>query len=259
MNTCFRLSCLCLSLVATPVVAAERDNNPATDSLPRAIPYEGRLSVDGVPLNGDVSVTFTLWSSSAGDDALYSETRVVHFVRGDFSVLLGASAPGNDQRVPDAVFDGDDLYLGIALGNTVLPGRQRIVPVAHALWAARAADFDVAGALNVRGGGTFGDLSVNQLMPLGGEIAAIDQFTPSRYRAENGQRVPMTAVSSSLCFLVQTEAMVQVPVPMEIAVGLQVLVPSTAPVVCAIDPEAGSWVLAAGGPSSCSAQCISFL
>ena len=69
------------------------------------------------------------------------------FVNGRFSVLLGEAQQG----LANAIFDADALYVGITVGGTTLRGRQRIVPVPYALWAAKAADFTVEGNLSVAG------------------------------------------------------------------------------------------------------------
>ena len=152
MNLRLTLSCaLALSVTfgGTPPAHAG-DNNPRTESVPRALPYEGVLAVDGVPLNGELQVTFRLWGASepvAGEVALYEETQDVPFVNGRFSVLLGQAQQG----LANAIFDADALYVGITVGGTTLRGRQRIVPVPYALWAAKAADFTVEGNLSVAG------------------------------------------------------------------------------------------------------------
>jgi len=146
---------LCAGVFAVLVFGNARpahagDNNPRTESVPRALPYEGVLAVDGVPLNGTLAVTFRLWGADApvaGEVALYEETLQVPFVNGRFSVLLGQAQQG----LANAIFDADALYVGITVGGTTLRGRQRIVPVPYALWAAKAADFTVENNLSVGG------------------------------------------------------------------------------------------------------------
>ena len=158
-------------------LAGEPDNNPATDTLPRGLPYEGHLAVDGVPLNGAVAVTFALWSLPVGGRMLFEETQQVSFVNGRFSVLLGVGM--GDLRIPPIVFDAADVYLGVTVNNTQLSGRQRIVPVPHALWAARAADFivadtlDVGGASNLGGATTVGTPMMNANLTVNGTVTAV--------------------------------------------------------------------------------------
>lgn len=252
------LLCLLVALVAGPAVAGPPDQNPATDSLPRALPYEGHLSVDGVPLNLDLEVTFRLWSLAAGGEQLYEETLPVHFVNGKFSVLLGE----NDARVPTAVFDAADIYVGVTINNTELRGRQRIVPVPHALWAARAADFTVAGALTVQGPATVtGGLSVDSLTFRRGGISPVTGFTPSgEFRAERGQTTLMTPVASSFCFLQKVQNG-WLPQRQRIDVGgffsgdIEYLVASRGP--CVILDNGGTWAISNGDAESCAARCIS--
>jgi hypothetical protein len=152
VNRHLTLSCaLALSCtLGAGLPAHAGDNNPRTSSVPRALPYEGVLAVDGVPLNGTLAVTFRLWGADApvaGEVALFEETLQVPFVNGRFSVLLGQAQQG----LANAIFDADALYVGITVGGTTLRGRQRIVPVPYALWAAKAADFTVENNLSVAG------------------------------------------------------------------------------------------------------------
>ena len=154
------------SLCAPSAYAGAPDNNAATESVPRALPYEGHLAVDGVPLNGNVDVEFSLYGQSApfdGEQTLFQETLPVQFVNGSFSVLLGAL----QVRMESAILDADDLYLGVSINRTTLSGRQRIVPVPRALWSARAANFEVKGDLTVAGLATVGDLTVAGLATVG--------------------------------------------------------------------------------------------
>ena len=139
------------SLCAPSAYAGAPDNNAATESVPRALPYEGHLAVDGVPLNGNVDVEFSLYGQSVvGAAHVFRETLTVPFVNGSFSVLLGAG----QVAMSNAILDADDLYLGVSINGTTLSGRQRIVPVPRALWSAHAADFDVKGDLTVDGAAT---------------------------------------------------------------------------------------------------------
>ena len=246
------LLCLLFALHAGPALAGPPDQNPATDSLPRALPYEGHLSVDGVPPNLDLDVTFRLWSRAVAGDLLYEETLPVHFVNGKFSVLLGE----NDVRVPAAIFDADDIYVGVTINNTELRGRQRIVPVPHALWAARAANFTVAGALTVQAGATVtGGLTVDQLTFRGGGISPVNQFTPSAdFVAGVGSNTPMTPVASSFCFLQKVQGR-WFRRREDIGFLLEYDVASQGP--CAIVDNGGTWVLSNGDNETCMARCIS--
>lgn len=63
-----------------------------------------------------------------GVQALFEQRQPVRFVNGKFSVMLGEGQPG----LSEVIFDGDALYVGVAVGATTLAGRQRIVPVPYA-------------------------------------------------------------------------------------------------------------------------------
>lgn len=132
------------------VPAAIADQNPATDTVPRVVPYSGTLDVDGIPLTGSVSLRFTIYD---GSTAVWSEDVAITATDGRFSALLGASVP-----IDGAIGAGDDLTLGIVVLNgpgpaddVALVGRQRFVPVPFAMWTAGASDLVVARDAFVQG------------------------------------------------------------------------------------------------------------
>ncbi len=51
---------------------AFNDGNPATDDLPRVVPYQGVLDWDGQPYNGSVDIQFTLYTED-GVTSLWNE------------------------------------------------------------------------------------------------------------------------------------------------------------------------------------------
>ena len=53
------------------------------------INYQGRQLQSGTPVDGDVSITFSIYSSALGGSALWSETQTVTVKDGIFNVLLG--------------------------------------------------------------------------------------------------------------------------------------------------------------------------
>ena len=234
-------------------LAGEPDDNPATDTLPRGLPYEGHLAIDGVPLNRPTAVRFALWSLPVGGVLLFDESQDVVFVNGRFSVLLGVG----DARIPPIVFDAADVYLGVTVRNTELSGRQRIVPVPHALWAARAADFTVAGRLTLNGvldaaaasvgeltaaDAAIGTLSAGSLnLPLG-----IQGVTGFRMSAEvtlsflpQASSIDMgVSASDGMCFITSVSSQEQ---------GF----------VCTVGVDGrGQWTLSAERISECSARCL---
>jgi hypothetical protein len=93
------LACICLASSAI-----------AQDTL--LINYQGRLTDDnGDPITGTPSMTFVIYDG--GGISKWSETHPsVQVDDGLFSVILGSAA-----ALPDSVFNGDDRYLGIAVGG----------------------------------------------------------------------------------------------------------------------------------------------
>lgn len=123
------------------------DGNPATDSVPRRIAYNGTLELDGEPYNGAVTLRFSLYDGAGDATADWTETQAVAAYEGRFSVQLGSSSD-----ISSVATNADDLYLGIEViavdGAPLdvpvpLAGRQRFTPVPSALWAAESADFSV--------------------------------------------------------------------------------------------------------------------
>jgi|GEM_PF-1699043 len=56
-------------------------------------PYQGKLILDGNPYNGNIDITFSLYSTEVGGTAWYSETQNVAVTDGLFNVMIGAVNP----------------------------------------------------------------------------------------------------------------------------------------------------------------------
>ena len=236
-------------------LAGEPDNNPATDTLPRGLPYEGHLAVDGVPLNGAVAVTFALWSLPVGGRMLFEETQQVSFVNGRFSVLLGVGM--GDLRIPPIVFDAADVYLGVTVRNTELSGRQRIVPVPHALWAARAADFTVAGRLTLNGVLDAAAASVGELTAADAAIGTLSAGSlnlPLGIQGVTGFRM---SAEATLSFLPQASS---IDMGVSASDGMCFITSVSSQeqgFVCTVGVDGrGQWTLSAERISECSARCL---
>lgn len=91
--------------------------------VPRLIPYEGFLELDGSPLEGTRSISFELFDTIVGGESLWAEVHEeVAVADGHFSVVLGQSA---SFRL--TVINSPALYLQIAVDGAPLTGRQRFV------------------------------------------------------------------------------------------------------------------------------------
>lgn len=99
-------------------------------AVPQEVGYQGYLTdAGGVPVNGSVTITLSLYTTSTGGTALWSENQTLSIDKGIYSVSLGAVTP---LTLP---FD-TRYYLGIKVGNDVeLSPRQ---PLASTPYAYRA-------------------------------------------------------------------------------------------------------------------------
>lgn len=57
------------------------------------IGYQGRLSINGTPAQGPITMTFKLFTTSSGGTAEWEETKVVTVSNGLFQTALGTSNP----------------------------------------------------------------------------------------------------------------------------------------------------------------------
>lgn len=135
---------------------ARSDGDPATDSVPRYIPYQGSLQRDGQPVNGTLSMGFRLYDGATATNPAWSETLSVPLYEGRFSVILGSSSAQSVVDLSRVISQADDVYLEVVIdpdgAATVLNGRQRFLPVPYAIWTTAATDFSVGRKLTVNGG-----------------------------------------------------------------------------------------------------------
>jgi len=114
------------------------------------IPIQGRLTdASGNPLNGNYSITASIYNVSSGGTALCSKTQSVSVSGGLFDMTI--------DNCTSAQINGQQLYLGIKVGSDaeMIP-RQAIYPVPYA-WSLRpgAVISDTTdGILTVRSTGT---------------------------------------------------------------------------------------------------------
>ncbi len=146
-------------LAAAPSVAlADTPLGP-----PQVIPYDGVIEFDGIPVNGPVTLRFTLSDMAPRGDVdrdaefIWQSVEEVEIYSGRFSLSLGAG----ERPLPDAVFLHTALYLAIDVSAddewVELSGAQQIQPAPYSYLSASAEDFDVVGALDVEGESRFAD------------------------------------------------------------------------------------------------------
>lgn len=120
--------------------------NPATllallsgSALAVSIPYQGLATdANGNPASdGAHTAIFALYSASSGGTAVWSESREVSTSKGLFSTEIGSATP-----IPDSLFQGSTLYLGLSFDGGSEAGRSRL---ASSPWADRSGSSRSAG------------------------------------------------------------------------------------------------------------------
>ena len=163
---------VCVQLVRDALAAS--DGSDATEQVPRVIPWEGTVTLDGAPFDGPLAMRFTLYDDagkSVWTETWDGTTARIPVVRGAFSALLGTY-----QNLEAAIADAADLSLGVEVERastwTALGGRQRLAAAPYGLWAARSSNLQVAGTLSVGGAATVsGDVLASQDVTVGARLA----------------------------------------------------------------------------------------
>ena len=125
-----------IDLTPDPAQAATYTLRPMTtytDTVPGLLSYQGTLAdANGDPIDGNVEMTFRVYTTTLGGTPLYTETHPAVVVRdGDFAVLLGQTTP-----FPDGLFAEPNRYLGLQVGaQAEMAPRQRFASVAFAMEA----------------------------------------------------------------------------------------------------------------------------
>jgi hypothetical protein len=107
--------------------------------VPASMSYQGYVTDNtGVPLDGTLSFTFTLYNAEFTGSALWSETHTgVAVARGLFNVILGRGNPANPLALP---FD-QQYWLGIRIGaDPEMTPRVRLATSAYSFRARMADD-----------------------------------------------------------------------------------------------------------------------
>jgi len=126
-------------LVTGSVIAVAQSVNDG-----RTIAYQGRLDLDGAPVEGTVPMTFRFFDlATAGNQLGVDMQHDVDVAAGNFAETLGP--------VPDAAFTGGALFLEIEVDGVVLGARQQILAVPFAMGTGQAERLRVSGTAMVRG------------------------------------------------------------------------------------------------------------
>ncbi|MDH3976261.1 MAG: hypothetical protein OEV42_18500 [Deltaproteobacteria bacterium] len=115
----------------------------ATADVPGTINYQGKLTDSvGSPVTATPNITFSIYSTSSGGGAIWSETQnSVSVSNGIFSVQLGSVTPIDNTKLPQA-----DLWLGVNVaGDGEMTPRQKL---ANTPFAVKAGTIDSAGSVD---------------------------------------------------------------------------------------------------------------
>lgn len=119
----------------------------ASAEVPKMINYQGKLTTPkGKLVDGVFSMVFSIYDSSTGGTALWTETQdSVKVENGIFSVLLGSV-----EEIPDSVFDGDVRHFGVKVGDdSEMTPRKAILSVGYAYKSMRSDTASTADTANV--------------------------------------------------------------------------------------------------------------
>jgi len=105
-------------------------------AVPMTTNYQGYLeNTEAEPLNATVKMTFALYASAQGGNALWTEThQQIEITDGVFSVTLGSQNPFTDDSL------AGERYLGVTVGSD--PEMTPRQPLTSAFFAMRAAVAD---------------------------------------------------------------------------------------------------------------------
>lgn len=125
--------CLFIALTTVFVGPSSRSQDIAVTPL---VSYQGRLTqtASGAAINGTVTFVFRLYAVAEAGTPLWTEIKDVAVHEGLFTTQLGDST-----ALPGAIFNGQELWLGIKVGtDPEASPRQQLNAVAYALYSNNA-------------------------------------------------------------------------------------------------------------------------
>ncbi len=178
---------------------ARADGDPRTDDVPRIMPYEGRLELDGRPLDahGDdaLHLEFALYDGVDAVEPVYTQSLRVEVYDGDFTSTIGPVGIGPDGQargIADVISAADELYLGMTLlgdpddpsDDIPLSRRQPLRATPYALWTTAATDIAVADEVQVGGDVAVGGALVATGLQVAGDVRLPADAIDSRVIAD---------------------------------------------------------------------------
>jgi len=125
--------------------------SPANAAIPYTVNYQGYLTnAVGSPVNGTVSMTFSLYTAASGGTALWTETQNVSVSGGIYGVVLGSVS-----ALTPVAFDVP-YWLGVRVGSDAeMVPRVQLTSVGYAFTSDLAMDLVCPGCVN------FSDIAQN--------------------------------------------------------------------------------------------------
>ena len=186
---------LALAMLVPTLHPAWADGDATTDAVPRILPYQGMLELDGRPLDatGDraLHLELALYDGPEAPEPAYRQALLVEVYQGRFTAPIGPTGrgPGGGARaLEDVIAAADDLYLGMTLlgdpddpdDDIALQNRQRIHATPYAMWANTATDLTIAR-----------DAIVGRHLAVGGDLTATGDL-----RVEGDVRLPANTINT---------------------------------------------------------------
>ncbi len=129
---------------------------PAYADAPALLPVQGYLTdADGMPLDGDIVFTFSLYHDASEAVPVFTEEQTISVDSGSFSAYIGQGSAGSGALDLHIFTESPDMWVGVAVaGDAELPRFQlATVPyAAHAEHAAWSDETDFAGDADMLGG-----------------------------------------------------------------------------------------------------------
>jgi Collagen triple helix repeat (20 copies) len=102
-----------LSAAALAAAGLAGMGSASAQGVPQTVTHQGRLyDANDKPINSTLPVQFAIYASAAATTSLWTETDMITFDDGYFSVSLGATTP-----FVAGLFNGSVLYIGITVGT----------------------------------------------------------------------------------------------------------------------------------------------
>ena len=198
-----------VGMIVSGTYGALADGDPTTDDVPRTLPYNGILELNGQPVNASgeeaILIEFALFDGHGAEAPTYTQQILVDVYAGRFTATigpLGQSAQDEEIEITEVITAADDLYLGMTLlgdpenpdDDIALNNRQRIHASPYAMWTTSATNLDVAADLLVRGNATVGSLDVQGNAQVGGGMNVAGQTQAQGGLVVGERLVPPTGI-----------------------------------------------------------------